>query len=130
MRNVYLFQPQYKYNNEKTVGYWLPTSVGTLWAYASQFKDITSNFCLKEMAYRRDPLNEVIARMDDPSVCGFSMYSWNREYILQLAELIKTTWPECNIIVGGPEVDCDLTSYNFYNHRRGGLLKNNINTNS
>ncbi len=37
-------------------------------------------------------------------VYGFSVYIWNRDQILSLAQDLKTLRPQCRIICGGPEV--------------------------
>lgn len=113
MNNVYLFQPQYavEYRNENT--FWLPYSVGCIWSYAYQFDDIKENFELKDIIFRREDPNDVISRMENPAICGFSCYVWNEKYCLHLAELIKQRWPSCLIVFGGAQASGKIIKYDF-----------------
>lgn len=102
-KNLYLFQPQYsiKYNNNSN--YWLPYSVGCIWAYANQFSDIQENINLDGLIFRREPISQVLERMQDPKVCAFSTYIWNEKWNLNAAQAIKDRWPDCVILFGGPQ---------------------------
>lgn len=113
MKNVYLFQPQYAVEFRKEKNYWLPYSAGCLWAYAVQFADIVTNFTLKNLFYKRDPINTVLSRLENPTVCGFSCYLWNEQYCLKLARQIKEQWPNCLIIFGGSQVSGAMLKHNF-----------------
>ena len=46
MHNVYLVQPAHSTIFDGNESYWFPYSVGCLWSYAVQHKDITDNFNL------------------------------------------------------------------------------------
>jgi radical SAM superfamily enzyme YgiQ (UPF0313 family) len=111
--NVYLFQPQYavEYRNENT--FWIPYSVGCIWSYAQQFDFVKENFKLKEIIFRREDPEEVINRMVDPILCGFSCYLWNEQYNLLLAEKIKGRWPDCKIVFGGAQASGRMLKYDF-----------------
>ena len=100
--NVYMFQPQYAVEIRKEDTYWLPYSVGCLWSYCSQFKYITDNFELKEFIFRREDPQDILDRLDNPTVCAFSCYIWNERYNLHVAKLIKEKYPDCIIEFGGP----------------------------
>jgi hypothetical protein len=113
MRNVYLFQPQYSIEFRKETNYYLPHSSGCLWSYAYQHADIQDNFVLKDIIFKRDRLEDVLDRMEDPVYCGFSCYIWNEQYCLQMAELIKQRWPKCIIQFGGPQAQSNYTKYSF-----------------
>lgn len=113
--NVYLFQPQYTMMVDGVKNAWIPYSVGSLWSYVSQFSDIQQHFELKELVFKRYPIQEMLDRMEDPVVCGFSCYLWNRNYCLALAEAIKKKWPKCYILFGGPEVSGRMIKYDFIN---------------
>ena len=113
MHNVYLFQPQYTTFINGKINNWLPYSVGTIWSYAAQFSDISNNFTLKDLIFKRENLDSLLDRLESPKVCGFSCYLWNRQYCLTIAEAIKHRWPECVIIFGGPEVSSRMTKYAF-----------------
>jgi radical SAM superfamily enzyme YgiQ (UPF0313 family) len=110
-KNVYLFQPQYstEINNENN--HWLPYSVGCLWSYAAQFADINQNFVLQDLFFKRDLVDQVLEKINNPVVCGFSCYLWNEQYCHVMAEKIKNQWPDCVIVFGGPQVN--IKSLNF-----------------
>jgi hypothetical protein len=112
-QNIYFFQPQYSINYKGTPTYWLPYSVGCIWSYLLQFPDITDNYELKDIVFRREPLEQVIARIENPNVCGFSCYVWNEKYCLAVAELIKKTWPACHIVFGGPNAHSGMLKYDY-----------------
>lgn len=113
MKNVYLFQPQYavEYRNENT--FWLPYSVGCIWSYSYQFQDIKENFELKDIIFRREDPRDIISRMEEPAVCGFSCYVWNEKYCLHVAELIKQQWPNCLIVFGGAQASGKMIKHDF-----------------
>jgi len=113
MNNLYLFQPQFAVEVRRETNYWLPYSAGCLWSYVQQFPEIKLNFDLKDIVFRREPLEEVIARMQEPKLCGFCCYLWNEKYCLALAQAIKQQWPGCVIIFGGPQANSQMTKYNF-----------------
>ena len=79
-KNVYLFQPQYSIENRKEHNYWIPYSAGCLWSYAMQFKDLYDTFDLKHIGFRREPPDQVLEKMQNPVLCGFSCYVWNQQY--------------------------------------------------
>lgn len=112
-KNIYLLQPQYSVEFRKEKTYWLPYSVGCLWSYAGQFNDITDNFVLADLIYRREDPADIINRMKEPVYCGFSVYVWNSQYCLVLAEMIKKRWPQCVIQFGGPHVSGRHLKYDF-----------------
>ena len=113
MRNLYLFQPQYSIEFHGQKNYWLPYSIGCLWSYLNQFNDIKENYQLKELGYKREQQIDIIARMVDPAVCGFSCYVWNEQYCLDLAKKIKQQWPDCVIVFGGPQAHTGTLNHQF-----------------
>ena len=108
-----MFQAQYavEVRNEDT--YWLPYSVGCLWAYCMQYDDVASGFYLKDLIFKREDPEKLVARLEDPVVCAFSTYIWNEQYNLHVAKLIKEKYPECIIEFGGPQATEKLTKYDF-----------------
>lgn len=112
-KNIYLFQPQYAIEFRKENTYWLPYSAGCLWSYVSQFDDIRENFELKDLIFRREPPDQVIERMQEPAVAGFSCYVWNEQYCLVMAKKIKKRWPNCVIEFGGPQASGKMIKYDF-----------------
>jgi radical SAM superfamily enzyme YgiQ (UPF0313 family) len=105
MFNTYLFYPNYQQGTGIYTSHWLPYTVAALWAYVDQFDEIKSNFEVKDLIFKREPVENIINRMIDPKVCLFSNYIWNENYNLIVAKEIKTQWPNCLIVFGGPQVD-------------------------
>ena len=103
MYNIYLIQAQYFniFNDRKQ--YWLPYSVGCLWAYAKTFSFVTDNFSLKDIIYYREKHKNILNRLDKPDLVFFSNYTWNEQYNLKLAKSIKKTYPNTHIVFGGPQ---------------------------
>lgn len=104
MQNIYLFQPNFKLGSGNFLGYWIPYSIGCLWSYAQQSQIVKDNFECKDIIFRREDPNKLLARLDNPSVCAFSCYMWNWEYSKHIAKRIKEEYPECIIVFGGPQV--------------------------
>lgn len=114
--NVYLFQCQYAIEVRGINNYYLPYSIGCILAYANQHTDIRDNFNFPELFFKREDPVEVVKRLDNPVICGFSNYVWNEQYHLELVRQIRKAYPKCKIVFGGPQVgqdnvdngDCDV----------------------
>jgi radical SAM superfamily enzyme YgiQ (UPF0313 family) len=113
MKNIYLFQPQYAVEFRKEVNYWLPYSAACVWAYASQYQDIVDNFILKDLIFKRQLIDPVLDRMENPSLCGFSCYMWNEQYCLEMARRVKEQWPNCIIAFGGAQTSAKMLKHKF-----------------
>lgn len=112
--NIYLFQIPYGLDEKMPV--YFPYSSGLLWAYAQQFDIIKDNYKIKEIFFLRENPEKILSRIDNPSIVGFSCYVWNWNYSMHLAKEIKTKFPNCKIIVGGPHVPVnDLEFFEKYN---------------
>ena len=108
-----MFQPQYAVEVRKEDTYWLPYSVGCLWAYCLQYGDIASGYHLKDLIFKREDPEKLVARLENPVVCAFSTYIWNEQYNLHVAKLIKEKYPDCVIEFGGPQATEKLAKYDF-----------------
>jgi radical SAM superfamily enzyme YgiQ (UPF0313 family) len=104
MHNVYLFYPQYQDGVEPYIIQWLPYSVCAVWSYVETFDDINNKFTVKDIVFKREPYEDIVARIDNPSVCLFSNYVWNEQYNIGLAKAIKKQYPNALIVFGGPQV--------------------------
>jgi len=113
MFNVYLLQPQYTAVINGQANHWIPYSVGTIWCYAIQYPEIAENFTLAGLIFKREKIEDAISKIENPSLCGFSCYMWNRLYCLEFAKQIKEKWPSCVIVFGGPEVNSGFLEYDF-----------------
>lgn len=83
--------------------FYLPYSVGLLWSYVSQFSEVTDQYELGEMLWRRDDIDVAVEKLKDADIVGFSTYIWNRNYNYKLAKTIKKLYPHILIVFGGPE---------------------------
>lgn len=93
--------------------HYLPFSVGCIWAYANQFTEIQDNFLLADVIWRRDRQQDVLAKIKDPDIVGFSTYVWNHNWNLTLAKKIKQQWPKCLIVFGGPSINESWLQHDF-----------------
>lgn len=117
MHNIYLSQVNYSTGSGKYKGYWIPYSIGTLWSYCSQHPEISSNFILKELLFKRENIEDVVSRLESPAIIGFSNYVWNYEYNKLVAKSIKEKFPNCVIVFGGPQTTKRPKETNFFeNH--------------
>jgi putative methyltransferase len=82
----------------------LPLAVGYLWAYAQQDSKIAESWELQDVIYEKLPIEKVVSQLQDPKVVALSCYIWTWEYNKKLAEAIKKRYPDCLIVVGGPQV--------------------------
>lgn len=139
-KNVYLVQMSLELPGTKY--YYFPYSVGVVWSYARSDILIDANYDLKEILFVKEPIEDIIARMENPYVLGLSSYIWNTHYNQALAKAVKEKWPECKIIVGGansPNSDKEYFVNNpwidYLIHQEGevsfaGLLKSFVNQTS
>jgi radical SAM superfamily enzyme YgiQ (UPF0313 family) len=111
MKKVYLIQAEITSGpiNE----HYLPFSVGCIWAYANQFIDIQNNFLLADVIWKRDRQQDVLDKIKDPDIIGFSTYVWNHNWNLTLAKKIKQQWPNCLIVFGGPSINESWLTHDF-----------------
>lgn len=104
MLNLYLVQPNFPVKPGYTDEYFLPYTVGVLWASAQQNQIVQQHWRLEEIIFWREPVADVLSRIVDPDMVVFSCYVWNWNYNKKLAAEIKKRWPNCVILFGGPQV--------------------------
>ena len=112
-KNLYLFQPQYSVDYRSEKNYWIPYSMGCVWSYSAQFKDIQDNIDCKDIFFKRDNHEDILKLLQSPDICAFSCYQWNKTYNLELAKKIKQKWPNCIIVFGGPEVTITFSNDSY-----------------
>ncbi len=100
MKNVYLVQVVDNYGPNK----FLPLAISYHWLDATSDDFISKNFILKEVLFEKENINEFVKRIEKPDVVIMSCYIWNWNYNCSLAKKIKELWPECFIVIGGPQV--------------------------
>lgn len=98
--NIYLVQV----NNTYGLNAFLPYSVGLLQSYALTIEAIRDNYDFKGFVFLRENVDDVVNRLDNPSVVGVSCYIWNFEYSIALGRAIKSKFPNCLIVFGGPHI--------------------------
>jgi radical SAM superfamily enzyme YgiQ (UPF0313 family) len=81
---------------------YLPYSSGMLWTYVNQYSDIKENFILKDIFFEKIDPYSYLEKLDNPNIVLFSNYGWNTNYHLSIAKCIKEKYPNCLIIIGGP----------------------------
>lgn len=96
MKNIYLVQVVDSYGPNK----FLPLAIAYQWLYAKN-----DNWCLKDVHIEKTPPEDYVKTMEDPQLVAMSSYVWNWEYNKALASEIKKLWPNCIIVVGGPQVN-------------------------
>ena len=83
---------------------YLPLASGLIRAYAESFPEIAAAYEFAPFIFRREPIEEILDRYEEPTVALFSIASWNEQFSLALSREIKTRWPECEVVLGGPQV--------------------------
>lgn len=116
MKQILLVQPNFKIGVGSLQGYWLPYSAGCLWSYAKQFDFVNENFELVDIIFRRERIDKLVARLENLDVCFLSCYMWNWEYNKALAQSIKAKFPNCKIVMGGPQITDNPTDSFFRNY--------------
>jgi len=116
MLNLYLCQPNFRFGIAGKTGYWIPYSIGCLWSYASQFDDIKQNVDLKDIIFRRENVDTLVDRLEDPDIIAFSCYMWNWEWSKAVAQRVKERYPKCKIVFGGPQVTDRPEEEQFFKH--------------
>ena len=114
-KQIILVQPNFRQGPKELNAYYLPYSVGVLWAYALESKIIKDKYSLKEIIWKRDPIDYIIKKFKDADIVAFSTYVWNKNYNYKLAKRIKEQNPKCITIFGGPEIEIENTNlFNDY----------------
>ena len=100
MKNVYFVLAN------KSVGKseYLPYASGCLAAYAWADERIAASYRCAGMIYRRDPIEEALAKIVDPDIVAFTCYMWTAEYNRLLAGALREKYPGCLIVFGGHDI--------------------------
>ena len=109
MKNVYLIQAEI--TSGDNYEHFLPFSVGVIWANAMQNQELKDNYELKDIIWRRERQQDIIDRLIDPDIIGFSTYVWSQQWNITLAKKIKDKWPNCLIVFGGPSINEEWTKH-------------------
>ena len=96
-------QPNFRVGPVAANAWYLPYSIGCIWAYANQFDSVKQHFEIGEIIFRRDDVETTAQKLAWHDAVAFSTYIWNKNYNYALAQRIKELNPECMIMFGGPE---------------------------
>ena len=99
-RNVYFNE----FNVLMDKAAYLPLVSGLLRAYAETSEQIAAGYRFMPFLYHRDSVEQIISQYHNPSVAAFSVSMWNEQLNLKVAKEVKTRYPDCLIIFGGPNV--------------------------
>jgi tRNA A37 methylthiotransferase MiaB len=104
MKKISLVQPNFQQGPKSFNAYYLPYSVGILWAYIQKFEHLKSSYELDNIIWRRDNLSDSVEKLSNSDIVAFSTYVWNKNYNYELARQLKIKNPNCLTIFGGPEI--------------------------
>lgn len=117
MIKVSLVQPNFQTGPKHLNSFYLPYSLGVLWAYVQQVAEIRASFELHRWVFSREPLNDVVNKLKDSDIILLSVYIWNKNYCFTLAKKLKQINPSITILAGGPEIphkeESFFSKYNF-----------------
>jgi len=101
MKNIYMAQMSLELPG--TSYYYYPYSVGVVWAYALTQEGILNNYRLAGLYAVKEPIEQLVDKMEEPAVLALSSYVWNVAYNQELAKAVKQRYPSCKIIIGGAD---------------------------
>ena len=102
MLNLYLVQT----SDRLGANSFLPLAISYQWMYAQADEQVKQNYHVEDVLIEKIAPKEYVKSMPvEPHIVAMSCYVWNWEYNQELAREIKQTYPNCDIIVGGPNVD-------------------------
>lgn len=102
-KKVSFVNPNFQQGPREKNAWYLPYSVGVIWAYASKFEHISQNYELGEFIWNRVPVSKAIEQLKDSDIVGFSTYIWNKRFNEAVAKGLKKLNPNIIILEGGPE---------------------------
>jgi radical SAM superfamily enzyme YgiQ (UPF0313 family) len=105
-------------NNSFSGQNYLPLSLGFLHSYASFHVEDFDNFEFLDPIYKRVKVDDAIEHLKNADIAAFSVYVWNHNLSLKIAEELKKVNPDCLIVFGGchvPDKNTDeyLQKYDF-----------------
>ncbi len=82
----------------------LPHSAGVLQAYAQAQPELAKAYEFRPPLFLREDPKQVASDLQDVSVLGLSCYVWNWQWCQQVARLAKAAYPDCQVVMGGPQI--------------------------
>ncbi|MEZ0367947.1 MAG: radical SAM protein, partial [Candidatus Sericytochromatia bacterium] len=84
--------------------FYLPYAAGLLQAYVMRHAQSPGRYTFLPTIYTRLPMEQALAEASLAQIVGFSTYTWNFRYSLELARQLKALRPETLILFGGPHI--------------------------
>ncbi len=106
-KNIYIYHSGYYNRDLHGHTFFVPYIYGLLRSYSEQYPEIKKNYSWPLPHYFSNDLDEYISCLENPSVIGLSCYLWNWEKIKKISSKVKSLWPDCTIVLGGPQVPID-----------------------
>ncbi len=91
-------------NNGFSGQYYLPYSVGLLYAFILKNSNRPKKYDFNNIIYKRHSLDYSVNHLKDREVILFSAYVWNEKISLAIAKKLKNEDPNKFIVFGGPSV--------------------------
>lgn len=83
---------------------YLPLVSGILKANAISDPIINDNYQFAPFIFSRKKLSDILNEYDNPSIAAFSVSMWNHNLNMRVAKEVKNKYPNCLIVMGGPNV--------------------------
>lgn len=91
-------------NNSFSGQNYLPYSIALLQGYVQKHAQNPSRYEFLPLQYKREPITDVVNKLVNADIVGFSAYVWNCRISLEIARRLKKLRPEILILFGGPHV--------------------------
>ncbi len=83
---------------------YLPLVSGLLRAYTEDTPEISENYQFMPFIFHIDRIENILDQYKNPPyIAAFSVYMWNEQLCLAVAEEVKRRYPKCIIIFGGAQ---------------------------
>ena len=100
MKTIYMAQPNSQYGDS----IYFPYTAGSLLAFAFEDELVKAQYRFAGYIYKKEDLDAVMERIQNPDFIGFCCYVWNYEYNKALAKRIKEKYPHCITAFGGHQI--------------------------
>ena len=97
MKKVYFTQ----INNLIADATFLPLSVCYVWEYC---KTQVTDWELGGILFERESVEDYLKKIVNPDILALSTYVWNWDITCELARAVRKKYPNCKIVMGGPQV--------------------------
>lgn len=80
----------------------LPQALGTIWSYA-MLDESLGDFNLRRVFWENESAEQIASEIIDPDIIFCSCYVWNWPTTYSAVQKVKSQYPDCLVILGGPE---------------------------